>query len=409
MLLVLFAPDDFIPHKAKGPISLEESLVKAAWAKAAREQALAIIRVMRDRGPFEACLICREGSESAREAARQSLPSLSLRSGTHPLDLFKLWRWQQKIPQMLILSMDAASMKTAKKLAGMRKKASTPLICAFLLRAPHLSRKELGILAHAAFIIGGSDYIIEILAKAMDKQGKLSWPGSRIVQPGIAYESYLSAKSWQEEGGKNFIFGMAESLQPKSGALLVIRAMSALWQKENLPPFEIRMFGAGTRFAEILEEAKNLGVLSRLSLLSEQDLSESLCQCHAWLAPGAGMEELPATLWAGFAAKVPVICTQSSLHKERLIGLRKGAIRVEENDPQKLAKAMISIMGDAELRENLCKNVEKELDLIGLNRMAKEIGETLLSILAEKPLTKASIRDDNFEDEEKEPELRHDT
>ena len=53
---------------------------------------------------------------------------------------------------------------------------------------------------------------------------------------------------------------MGESLAPRSGAQLVTRAMAAIWQRDDLPPWEVRMLGGGPRFQEVLEAKKADGI-----------------------------------------------------------------------------------------------------------------------------------------------------
>ena len=126
--------------------------------------------------------------------------------------------------------------------------------------------------------------------------------------------------------------------------------------------------------AELLEEAENLGVSSRLCLLNEQSLPEVLRHCHAWIAPGSSPEELPENLWAGVAAFLPTVCSASPLHRERLRLDNNDpadvALLVEENDPQALAKAMIDIMQDAPLRRRLVEASQTLRDHVGLESFA---------------------------------------
>ena len=151
--------------------------------------------------------------------------------------------------------------------------------------------------------------------------------------------------------------------------------MAAIWQRDDLPPWEVRMLGGGPRFQEVLEEAAALGVESRLCLLNEQYAPDVLRNCHAWLAPGSSPEEAPETLWSGFAAGLPVICSRSGLHLERLGGpdqAQNAALTVEENDPQALAKAMIEIMQDAEPRHRLAQCGRALAPSTGLQHMADQ-------------------------------------
>ena len=137
--------------------------------------------------------------------------------------------------------------------------------------------------------------------------------------PTTGYEKEQTAGSDTDAAAQGrFVFGLADALTPRSGAQVVMRAMAAIWQRDDLPPWEVRALGGGPRLAEILDEAENLGVASRLSMLNEQYLPEVLPRCHAWIAPGSSPEELPESLWGGVAAGLPLLCSQSPLHLERL-------------------------------------------------------------------------------------------
>ncbi len=205
-----------------------------------------------------------------------------------------------------------------------------------------------------------------------------------LLAPGMSLDDFLPTTGYEKEqtAGSDtdaaaqgrFVFGLADALTPRSGAQVVMRAMAAIWQRDDLPPWEVRALGGGPRLAEILDEAENLGVASRLSMLNEQYLPEVLPRCHAWIAPGSSPEELPESLWGGVAAGLPLLCSQSPLHLERLsleaCKPHHAALLVEENDPQALAKAMIDLMQNAELRRDLARGVQALRPLVGLEAFA---------------------------------------
>lgn len=80
---------------------------------------------------------------------------------------------------------------------------------------------------------------------------------------------------------------------------------------------------------------------------------------------------------SGLASRraLPVICSRSGLHLERLGGpdqAQNAALTVEENDPQALAKAMIEIMQDAEPRHRLAQCGRALAPSTGLQHMADQ-------------------------------------
>lgn len=325
------------------------------------EQAMAMAVGMRDDGRLAPLLVIEKGSELEQGALENGIPYLL--SG--PFLRFQLWRWQRKHSRLIIQTIGLASMRLGYKLLRMRKKDTAILAHAFFMKAPEDKLARCKAMLQANYALCGSGHVAERIAELP--------PTAIIDAPGLALEQWRRAAPYQEGAGGHFVFGMAQSLEPMSGALLVIRAMAALWQRTDLPPWEVRMFGGGPRFREVLNEAESLGVASRLCLLDNQPLPQMLPLCHVWLAPGTNPREFPETARAGIAADVPVICVNSPLHDERLKPAPDApapALHVASNDPQSLAKAMISLMRDERLRERLVRGGEAIRPEIGLEAMA---------------------------------------
>lgn len=350
-----------------------QELKRGHFSHAADLQVIAIARHMRDGGRLAPMLICGKGTSLEDEARHYNLPHIAIKSIYSPADLFHLWNWQRKHSFILAVAVGQQSLDVARRFMRIRKKNSAKLITVFLLRHPEISRNSAKLISQCALCLCGSQYIQNRIQESLREFKQTAMPKFAVRAPGIELENYIPAFAWDVEKGAHFVFAMADSLQPRSGALLVTRAMSALWQKENLPPWEVRMFGSGPRFEEILEEANNLGVASRLSILGDQKLEEVSRLCHAWLAPGASPEEMPHTLWSGFAAGIPVICSHSEMHRERLAGAPHAALRVDQNNPQELARAMIGLMRDSRLRSRMINASLEERPLTGLGHMAEDI------------------------------------
>ena len=278
------------------------------------------------------------------------------------------WLWQRKHKHLLVQTFGESGMPLGRRVLTMRPPSSTLLSHAFLLRAP---RPEVcfgkGMLA-AHKILCGSSYVCDRIAKASGiTEGETAWHGPKnralpltgdtltLAAPGMSLEGFEPAPEWPAEpaAGQRFVFCMGDALTPRSGVHIVIRAMAAIWQRRDLPAWEVRAAGGGPRFQEVLDEAESLGVQSRLCLLNEQSLPHLLRTCHAWIAPGSAPDELPETLGAGLAAQTPVICGQSALHEQRLAAAPDAACMFEENNPQSLAECMINVMTDAGQRRRI--------------------------------------------------------
>ena len=284
-------------------------------ARLEEDHALALTCAMRDGGRLAPMLLCQKNSRLHRRAAALNLPILTAGG---PMDFMRLWLWQRKHKHLLVQTFGESGMAIGRRVLTMRPPSSTLLSHAFLLRAP---RPEVcfgkGMLA-AHKILCGSTYVRDRIAKASGiTEGETAWRGPKkralpltddtltLAAPGMSIEGFEPAPEWPAEPteGQRFVFCMGDALTPRSGAHIVIRAMAAIWQRRDLPAWEVRAAGGGPRFQEVLDEAESLGVQSRLCLLNEQSLPHLLRTCHAWIAPGSAPDELPETLGAGQAAQ----------------------------------------------------------------------------------------------------------
>ncbi|MFT4301537.1 MAG: glycosyltransferase [Desulfovibrio sp.] len=408
-----------------GPATLDE---QHRWAelgspmRTARmeeEHVLALARSMRDGGRLAPMLACLENSSLYARAVQLNLPVIPVSSASarNPFNHWRLWRWQRRHSRLLVQTVGQDAMPLGRSVLRMRKPGGTLLAHAFLLRAPLPQSLTGKPFMSAHKILCGSRHVQERLSTTeapkphVSAAGKGDQTGENTtvafpeygekgrtlrldgdfltpVAPGMNLDDFAPSSPWGQAETRTanhcaeaehpcrqrFIFGLADALTPRSGAQLVTRAMAAIWQRDDLPPWEVRALGGGPRYAELLEEAENLGVSSRLCLLNEQALPDVLQHCHAWISPGSSPEELPEGLWAGMAACLPTVCSKSSLHRERLKldghTPPDAALLVEENDPQALAKAMIDIMQDAHLRRRLTEGGQPVRPHIGLESFA---------------------------------------
>ena len=383
-----------LQQTTEGPPAPEE---QAQWAelgapmRAARleeDHALALASAMRDGGRLAPMLLCAKNSRLHHRATALNLPTIAAGG---PLDFMRLWLWQRRHKHLLVQTFDECSMNAGRRVLAMRQPMSTLLSHAFLLRAPHAEVcAGKGMLA-AHKILCGSTHVYERIARSGGiTQGESPWRGPKNRQlplpgdilahitPGINLEGYAPAPQWNgdaaySDNSQRFIFCMGDALTPRSGVHVLIRAMSAMWQRRDLPRWEVRAAGGGPRFNEVLDEAESLGVQSRLCLLNEQPLPKLLQHCHAWIAPGSAPDELPETLGAGLAARMPVICGQGDLHTERLMPAPSAACMFEENNPQSLAEAMINIMTHENLRRSLVQAGDALRPGLGLDAFADAV------------------------------------
>lgn len=326
-------------------------------------QTLALAKALRDDGAFDPLLVIDAESPLKMPAKENALSFLT----TGPLLPFRLWHWQRRKPRLVVQTIGQSSMNAGYRFFRLRKKGSAIMGHAFFVDWPDMAALRSRAMRRAAYALCGSLPIAEHIGKNC-----VEGPDPIIDEPGLELEKWRAARPWNSLEGRHFVFGMGGSLIANSGALVVIRAMAALWQRADLPPWEVRMFGSGPRFDEILAEAEKLGVAGRLCLLSDQPLWRVAALCHVWLLPGENPREFPAVTWAGCCAGLPVIGVKSPLHRERLAPAPNAPapfLGVAPNDPQKLARAMIGLMKNEGLRQRLARGGEAIRSLAGVEAM----------------------------------------
>lgn len=380
-----------LQQTTEGPASPEE---QAQWtelgapmrtARLEEDHVIALAAAMRDGGRLAPMLLCAKNSRLHRRAAALNLPLLTAGG---PVNFILLWLWQRCYKHLLVQTFGECSMAVGRRLLAMRPPQSTLLSHAFLLRPPHTDMRAGKAMLAAHKILCGSNYVLERISKACETtSGDTAWHGPKnrqlplagdvLVQvaPGMNLEGYSPAPEWPATAAdeQRFVFCMGDALTPRSGVHVLIRAMAAMWQRRDLPRWEIRAAGGGPRFKEVLEEAESLGVHSRLCLLNEQPLAQLLHSGHAWIAPGSAPDELPETLGAGLAAHMPVICGQGDLHAQRLMAAPAAACMFEENNPQSLAVAMINIMTNEDSRRSLVQAGHTLRQALGLDTFADAV------------------------------------
>lgn len=295
------------------------------------EHAIAICQRLSERGRATPFLALERDTALAHETAVSELPHRFIGAGIIGAS-FSLWGILRQLrgETFCIVAFGMRALRLGRQIQRLARKSALALAPVFLLRADPGFRARQGDI----FLCGS-----RTVARQLDNGPQKQNPAAMLIcQPGIVFEPLERCPA------THFVFGMAQSLEPESGALTVVRAMACLWQREDLPAWEVRMYGGGPRYAEILGAARVLGVESRLCLLGHQWMPGALAQCSAWLAPGSSTAEHPATLWQGVACALPVIASKSPLHLERLEILPGAALLVPERDPQALAHAMISIL-----------------------------------------------------------------
>ncbi len=300
----------------------------------AHERIPALARAAEREG-FSNLIVCREGSLPAEIAASEGLPLLVLRSGNpfHPLSLLRLWLRLRGEPHVLFQSFGGPAASLARLLAARRRPGRSLTADAHFFE-PRLNYRgaRKACAAMDCVICGSSAISGAVLEASGIPPGRV-----HVIPPGT------NCRNWPPRtAGGRFVIGMLGPLEPGRGQEALIQAMAALWQMEDLPPWEVRLIGSGPMFDPLLEEARKLGVADRLALLGDQDPREVLPLCSALVLP-AGMWVYAPLLAAGLASGLPVLCPDNAAAREAA-HYGENIFFTAEGEPQALAAAVLRLI-----------------------------------------------------------------
>ena len=327
-----------------------------------QECILALLRALAQTKPFIPLLICRKHSLLASRAATEGLPVLALGSGCpfHPFSLLRIWLRLRKHHWAVLQSFGGQAAALAYLLAARRKPNRTSTVHTHFF-APRMHQPLLQKSCAAAdCVVCGSSTI----AKLVQQQSGLQPDKCRVIPPGAKHVGYPERRRQRNE---RIAICMPGVLAEGHGQEALVHAMAALWQVEDLPPWEVRLIGSGPMFHVLLDEAQKLGVLDRLAILGEQDLHEVLPSCGVLILPSGELVYAPGLAY-GWAAGLPVICPALPAALE-LTRDKENALLVAPDNPQALASAILRIIRDAKLAKKLIQGGKTALASVSEERM----------------------------------------
>ena len=328
----------------------------------AQEGILALLRALAQTKPFMPLLVCRKHSPLAVRAAAEGLPLLALGSGwpLHPVSRLRLWLRLRKHRRAVLQSFGGQAASLAYLLALRRKPGQAVLMHTHFF-APRMHAKWLHeSYAAAACVVCGSSAIARLVQDASE----LGPDKFRVIPPGAKHISY--PEHVKQRNGRVAIC-MPGVLAEGHGQESLVHAMAALWQVEDVPPWEVRLAGSGPMFQFLLDEAQKLGVLDRLAILGEQDMRDVLPHCRVFVLPVGELVYAPG-LACGWAAGIPVICPALPAALE-LTRDKENALLVAPDNPQALASAILRVVRDAHLAETLVQGGKAALASVSEERM----------------------------------------
>lgn len=313
-----------------------------------QHQVLALARSLAGDSRVRVRICCVQASPLAVAAKDCGLAVtlLPARSAAGLRALWRVWCIQRRDTPLLLHSFCAQSLLLCARLARLRSKVPTVRIHSIFGRTPSVAGQE-----HTLW--QGLDRIICPSARVREDLARMGLSAARLalVHPGLHVES-APARAERSRTADRFVFAALAPLEAASGLDVLIRAMSALWQREDLGQWEVRIAGSGPHFAALLDEAKTLGVDTRLALLGTQLPQDVLPWADAVLAPTVDSYGTISALEWAWAMRLPLVCSNVPVHAE-LARNTINALLVAPGDPQELAAAMICCIRLASVREHM--------------------------------------------------------
>jgi len=201
-----------------------------------------------------------------------------------------------------------------------------------------------------------NDCIIAVSTAVKQYLSKIKVNKSKVV----VIHNGFDPIDYKRTSGKreDIIIGTVGSLNPMKGQKYLISALPEILKK--YPNVRLEIVGEGPEKDNLITEARRLNVSKRVALLGmKTDLDEYYSRWRVFALPSVS-ETFGLVILEAMSAGLPVVATKSGgvadIIKDKMNGLL-----VERNNPTVLAKAIIQVLDNPELAENLTKNASKEL------------------------------------------------
>lgn len=318
---------------------------------------VALARALLDEQRTDVRICCPRNSPLARKARELHLPLCSLwgSSAVNPLNIFSLWLLTRRQRYCVVHTFSAAAARLGSRIMHMRQKQRT-----VLLHNCHNSQypecdsngKLPPFWEEAHSIICANKYRLKMLLQAgLD-------PRQLVRLPAGVDTNALTALALAEQPvvelakARRIVIGSLTGHSDCASHSVLLKAMAALWQNENMPPWEVRIIGDCPNFQQLLDEATALGVQSRLALLGAQPLHEVLPLCNILVAPSTSPHGALPAMAAAWALALPLLCPALPTNQEWAVN-ENNALLYEGEDPQHLATSIKRLIQNPQLYQSL--------------------------------------------------------
>ena len=185
----------------------------------------------------------------------------------------------------------------------------------------------------------------------------------------------------RERGDNRIVFAVTGDLLPSSGHSLLFDALVLLGKEPDMPPWEVRILGAGPSFQHLLEEAQSKNIAGRLAFLSGVDTAEQLPLCDILVLPSIEGESHMPLILQGWATGLPLIAINRLDHAENFQN-ENNCLLAQPGDATELVAQMVRLAKDTAFRTHLVNGGRASLAKFPVQNMVLEYKRLYGQILA---------------------------
>jgi glycosyltransferase involved in cell wall biosynthesis len=198
-------------------------------------------------------------------------------------------------------------------------------------------------------------------------QGGLDQERIETIHSGIRPRDYK-----QREGKKReeALFGLIGAFTPQKGVEVFLKALARVREIRPELKWLGLVIGDGPLAHELEDLAVDLGIDDAVSFPGFRESREVLCEFDVLAVPSMHGEGSSATIKEGWAARVPVVCSDLSANLELVENDENGLV-TPRGDDLALAMAMVSLIEDENLAKRLVSRGAERVKNFTVRRMAE--------------------------------------
>ena len=150
-----------------------------------------------------------------------------------------------------------------------------------------------------------------------------------------------------------------------------------LMNKKGIINFKVLIFGGGVLESELKNKITSSGLGSQIKMMGMSTMEKILAISDIFVMPSL-WEGLSIALLQAMDSRSPIVATDVSGSREAIVNGVSGLL-VEPGNSKKLAQALISLIDNKQLRDELAEGAAERVKIFSIETNVKRIEKELLS------------------------------